>query len=126
MIEKDREDLITKYYQSWVKKDESMLDGVFSDDCIYSECFGEEYRGDRQIHKWFRDWNVKGSITEWSIKRFSHFENRVVVESFFECKVKDLFRCDAISVITFDKNNKIVDVREYWSKFEHHLPYGEK
>ena len=64
-----QDELIKNYYDAWVLKDINLFTDVFSEDCVYCECFGEEYRGSKQIYKWFEDWNKTGSILEWKIKR---------------------------------------------------------
>ena len=120
-----KKEVINKYFNAWVKKDISMIENLFSEDCVYSECFGEEYHGEKQILRWFSDWNRSGSILEWSAKRVFEFENTMIVESFFKCFVEKEFACDAVSVFRFNDDGKICEVREYWSKLEHHCPYGE-
>lgn len=120
------EKLIRQYYQAWISKDINLMKSVFSENCSYYECFGEEYHGEDQILQWFRDWNRKGTITEWSIKQTFLSGDYTIVESFFKCIVDKEFSCDAISVIHFNENGLIDEVREYWSRNEHHCPYEEK
>ena len=56
-----KEDVIKNYFQSWLDKNIEPLENIFSDDIIYSECYGPEYHGLPQILKWFSDWNIKGT-----------------------------------------------------------------
>ena len=58
------EEIIRKYFACWLNKDEKPLTDIFAEDIIYSECYGPEYHGIRQIQQWFHDWNQKGNRTE--------------------------------------------------------------
>ena len=53
------EEIIRKYFACWLNKDEKPLTDIFAEDIIYSECYGPEYHGIRQIQQWFHDWNQK-------------------------------------------------------------------
>jgi hypothetical protein len=76
--------------------------------------------------QWFNDWNSRNDVLEWSIKRFIREKNTIVVEWFFECKYnKNVASFDGVSIIEFDKNNKIIIVKEFESKSEHIFPYNE-
>ena len=55
------EEVIRKYFQCWLDKDIDAVKGIFSDDIIYSECYGPVYKGIGQIIRWFEDWNRKGT-----------------------------------------------------------------
>ena len=67
-----REDIVKSYFQSWLDKNIEPLESIFSDDIIYSECYGPEYHGLTQILKWFADWNINGAVLKWKIKKFIH------------------------------------------------------
>ena len=47
-----------------LNKDESRLAEIFSDDIVYSECYGPEYKGKEQILRRFREWNRKGTVKQ--------------------------------------------------------------
>lgn len=49
------EEIIRKYFQSWIDKDIKTVKEIFSEDIIYSECFGTVYKGIEQIVRWFDD-----------------------------------------------------------------------
>ena len=68
----EKEDIVKRYFQSWLDKNIEPLGNIFSDDIIYSECYGPEYHGLPQILKWFSDWNKKGTVLKWEIKKFIH------------------------------------------------------
>ena len=47
------EEVIRKYFQCWLNKDVDAVKGIFSEDIIYSECYGPVYKGIGQIIRWF-------------------------------------------------------------------------
>ena len=61
------EDSIRAYFRSWIEKDEAAFQRSFSQDAVYSECYGPEYHGLPQLLRWFRDWNARGSVLSWEI-----------------------------------------------------------
>lgn len=63
-----REEIVKRYFQAWLAQDIEPLGSIFSDDVVYSECYGPEYRGLSQILKWFADWNKSGRVLKWDIK----------------------------------------------------------
>ena len=75
------EEVIRKYFQCWLDKDVDTVKRIFSDDIIYSECYGPVYKGIGQISRWFEDWNQKGTVLQWDIKRVMVAGNIAVVES---------------------------------------------
>lgn len=52
------EDVIRKYFQCWLDKDINDVKEIFSDDIIYSECYGPVYKGIGQIIRWFDEKNL--------------------------------------------------------------------
>ena len=105
-----KEDVIKNYFQSWLDKNIEPLENIFSDDIIYSECYGPEYHGLPQILKWFSDWNIKGTVLKWEIKKFIHQGLFTVVEWYFECDYNnEISGFDGVSIIEFNKNNSGTD-----------------
>ncbi|WP_312430455.1 nuclear transport factor 2 family protein [Lacrimispora sp.] len=118
--------LVESYFQAWIEKDADVLKTVFSDDIIYSECYGPEYHGIEQVLKWFADWNKVGTVLEWSIKRFVPEGNTIVVEWYFKCDYNNVIDgFDGVSMIDFDDHRKIKGLKEFQSKAEHYFPYGK-
>jgi len=118
--------LVESYFQAWIEKDADVLKTVFSDDIIYSECYGPEYHGIEQVLKWFADWNKTGTVLEWSIKRFVSEGNTIVVEWYFKCDYSNVIDgFDGVSMIDFDDNRKIKGLKEFQSKAEHYFPYSK-
>ena len=117
---------IQKYFKSWLNVDIDVLSDVFSNDIIYSECYGPEYHGISQILKWFDEWNQKGRVLEWTIKRSIEKENTIVVEWFFKCEYEgNIDGFDGATIADFDKEGKIKRLCEFQSKPDHYYPYGE-
>ena len=118
------EDIIKCYFQSWIDKDITVISQVFSEEIIYSECYGPEYHGLSQVLQWFTDWNKRGSVLEWKIKRFIHQDLTTVVEWYFKSCYDNGIGCfDGVSIIQFDNNMKIINLKEFQSKAEHYYPY---
>lgn len=120
------EDIIRKYFEAWVKADGTLIKEIFSDQTVYSECYGPEYHGVDQIDRWFRDWNRKGRVLEWNIKRIHTVGRTVFTEWYFKCEYEgtvDGF--DGVTIADFDDDCRIVKLCEFQSKAEHYLPYGE-
>ena len=117
---------IQKYFKAWLNADIDILSDIFSNDIIYSECYGPEYHGITQILKWFDDWNQKGKVLEWTIKRSIEKENTIVVEWFFKCEFEgNIEGFDGVTIADFDKEGKIKRLCEFQSKHDHYYPYGE-
>ena len=121
----DYESIIRSYFNAWLFKDETVLSAVFSENVVYSECYGPEYRGLAQIQRWFDEWNHKGTVLQWDIKNMLAQANLLCVEWYFRCVydgVEDGF--DGVSLVEFDLQGKIGAIREFQSKAEHVFPYG--
>jgi len=119
----NREIIIRQYFESWIKKDISIIEEHFSENIKYIECYGPEYNGINQIRQWFNNWNNGNNVLIWDIKRFIENKNATVVEWFFECEYnKEKTSFDGVSIIEFDENDKIILVKEFQSKAEHFSP----
>lgn len=79
------EEIIRKYFACWLNKDEKPLTDIFAEDIIYSECYGPEYHGIRQIQQWFHDWNQKGTVQKWDVKQIYISRNTAIIEWYFQC-----------------------------------------
>ncbi|MBE5801942.1 MAG: nuclear transport factor 2 family protein [Clostridiales bacterium] len=119
-------EIIQKYFQAWIEVDLRTVKEIFSDDIIYSECYGPEYHGLPQMIQWFEEWNNKGRVLEWTIKQTIEHNKTIIAEWYFKCNYEgntDGF--DGVTIADFDNNGKIVFLREFQSKAEHYYPYGE-
>ena len=120
------EDMIRRYFQAWIDNDSSVLDQIFSEDIVYSECYGPEYRGLRQIKRWFADWNQRGRVLQWNIKQILQTGSVVVAEWYFQCDYDgNVDGFDGVTIAELDDGAKIRSLKEFQSKAEHHFPYHE-
>lgn len=121
------DNIIRRYFASWIENDIEVIKQTFSENVVYSECYGPEYHGLQQIIKWFTDWHKKGRVLEWRIKRIIQQNNTIVVEWYFKCDYdKNIDGFDGVTIADFDGDMKIVKLCEFQSKEEHYYPYGEE
>ena len=117
------EEIIRNYFSCWLNKNENPLTDIFADNIIYSECYGPEYRGIRQIQQWFHDWNQKGTVEKWDIKQIYICQNTAIVEWYFQCDYCDTPGAfDGVTIAQFDENKKIYNLKEFQSKCDHEYP----
>lgn len=119
-------EIIRKYFQAWLDADIQPIKEVFSPNVIYSECYGPEYHGQEQIIRWFEDWNKRGSVLEWSIKRLIEKDNVLIAEWYFKYIYDgEVDEFDGVTIAEFDKDNRIYKLCEFQSKAKHYYPYCE-
>ena len=120
------EKTIKRYFQAWLNADVQPINEIFSEKIIYSECYGPEYHGLEQISRWFREWNTRGRVLEWTIKRMIAHNKTIIVEWYFKCAYDGkIDGFDGVTIADFDKDNKIERLCEFQSKNEHYFPYGK-
>jgi hypothetical protein len=116
--------IIRNYFQAWIDKKIDVVKETFSEDIIYSECYGPEYHGIEQVLQWFTDWNKKATVLNWDIKQITLVDKTAFVEWYFKCdydgKISDF---DGITIAKFNNNMKIYDLKEFQSKSDHYYPY---
>ena len=120
------EEIFRKYLRAWLDVEIETVRATFSEDAIYSECYGPEYRGLPQIMRWFKEWNERGKVLEWSIRRVIERDRTIVAEWYFKCEydgVVDGF--NGVTIADFDEDMRISRLSEFQSKAEHCCPYGE-
>ena len=118
------DNIIRRYFASWIENDIEVIKQTFSENVVYSECYGPEYHGLQQIIKWFTDWHKKGRGLEWRIKIIIQQNNTIVVEWYFKCDYEgSVDGFDGVTIAEFDADMKICDLKEFQSKAEHHYPY---
>lgn len=119
-----KKEILKKYFLAWLDADIKSAEGVFSNDIVYSECYGPEYHGINQVLQWFREWNKNGRVLEWSIKRMLEQGNTLVAEWYFECEYNnEVSGFDGVTIADFDKDMKISRLLEFQSKAGHYYPY---
>ncbi len=120
------EAVIRRWFQAWLDVDASALEAMFARDVVYTECYGPEYRGLEQVKRWFADWNSRGRVREWTIRRVLTQGNTIVAEWYFECEYDgSTGGFDGVTIADFDAQGKIVRLREFQSRAEHEYPYGD-
>ena len=119
------EETLRRYFQCWLDQDDGPLKDIFSNDIVYSECCGPEYRGLAQVLQWFRDWNRTGRVLRWDVKQVLACGRTAVAEWYFACDAdgqRSTF--DGVTLAEFDGGGKIISLKEFQSKAEHCCPYG--
>lgn len=120
-----REQIIKKYFKSWLENNCSVLKDIFDLNVTYSECYGPEYHGIDTVTTWFKEWNKRGKVLVWDIKQFIHQGNITVVEWYFKCRYDgEIEEFDGVSLIEFNGDNYIVSLKEFQSKIPHYYPYS--
>lgn len=121
----EKELIIRNYFNMWIERDFLAIDDIFSKKVYYSECYGPEYFCLSEIYLWIEDMLKKQKVLEWNIKRFIHSNDVIIVEWFFNEQQGEVVNgFDGVSLIEFDKDDKISVIKEYESKAEHIAPYA--
>lgn len=124
---KRQEQIISQYFQSWINRDPTMIRKIFAPNALYSECYGPEYRGAATIERWFMDWQEHGTVIVWDIKQFIHQDNRTAVEWRFQCDYDgEVSEFDGVTLVEFDSEDHITNLKEFQSKLPHYFPYENK
>ncbi|MGL5436910.1 MAG: DUF3781 domain-containing protein [Lachnospiraceae bacterium] len=124
MDNRGRELLIERYFLMWVERDFSGITDIFAPEIYYSECYGPEYQGYDEIQQWIDKMLKEQVVLEWSIKRFIHQGNTVVVEWLFRDRSNDReSQFDGVSIIEFNGDGIICSIKEFASAFEHSVPF---
>lgn len=120
-----KENIIKKYFKSWIDEDIQVVKDIFSDNIVYTECYGPRYLGIEQILKWFTKWHEKGKVLEWTIREVVEEDNTIVVEWYFKYDYNNKIDAfDGVTIAVFDDKMKIFRLSEFESKAEHYYPYG--
>ena len=120
-----KKQLVSTYFQCWLEQNPALLGDFFSLDVCYTECYGPEYHGLDQILMWFQDWNREGQVLEWSILDCWELDDTLIVKWFFRYTHQGRSGCfDGVSIIRFDKTDKICSIEEFKSEHTHLLPYN--
>ena len=110
--------------QAWLEQDAEAFAKTFAGDAVYIECYGPEYRGLAQIMHWFRDWNRRGRVLAWTVKRYWESGSTAIYEWNFDYVldgVPDAF--DGVTLADFDAEGRIMELREFQSRAEHYHPF---
>lgn len=122
-----RERLVRLWFDMWLQKSALGISDVFSDDAVYIESWGPEYRGLPRIRQWFDEWNTRGSVLRWDIKQFFHKGDQTVVEWCFKDAMHDgqIQAFDGMSLIEWTPEDKILLLKEFGCNINRYDPYQD-
>lgn len=120
-----KEKIIRIWFSMWLEKRDLGIDNIFTDDAIYIESWGPEYKGVKKIKHWFNEWNTRGNVIIWDIKNIFHEGNQTLVEWHFKNAMNDgtIEEFDGITVIKWTENGKINFLKEYGCNIDNYDPY---
>ena len=112
---KNKEEIITLWFNMWLEKKDLGIDRIFSKNILYTESWGPEYRGIEKIKLWFYEWNSRADVLAWDIKQFFHKDNQTIVEWYFKFKEKNEEAEDfsGVSLIEWTEDGKIENLKEF-------------
>lgn len=120
-----REQKIQAWFEMWLRKSDTGVGELFSDDAVYIESWGPEYHGLEKIRHWFREWNTRGTVLRWDIRQFFHKEDQTVAEWVFENRMgsgtAEAFQ--GMSLIRWRADGKICFLQEFGCNQGRYDPY---
>lgn len=126
-MEEEREQKIQQWFSMWLTQTDTGIEQLFSEDSIYIESWGPQYRGAREIKRWFEEWNIRGKVLQWDILQYFHKENQTAVRWYFKNQmqggVKEAF--DGISLIEWNPQGKICFLQEFGCNENRYDPYAD-
>ncbi|CUQ32093.1 hypothetical protein BH721_11790 [Clostridium baratii] len=122
----EREKIVREYFESWIKNNISVIENNFSEDILYIESWGPAYRGIEEVKLWFKNWNKSSKVLCWEVKDIMLVDNKVICEWYFKHKHKEEVNdFNGVSLISFNDNNKITEVKEFMSVLPLRYPYSK-
>lgn len=120
-----REQKIRLWFDMWLQKRDLGILDLFSDDAVYIERWGPEYKGAKKIKHWFDEWNTRGTVLVWDIKQMIYTEDQTIVEWYFENKMNDgkVEAFDGVSIVRWSKDDKIEFLKEFGCNCNRYDPY---
>lgn len=124
---RQREETIKVWFDMWLGDDSTPMNALFTDDVVYTECWGNQYSGKEEIGQWFRDWHKNNHMEVWKVTSFLHAEDKTVVEWHMEALTRNGTPrwLDGIYVIEWDDSERIKALREYGANSRMIRPYGK-
>lgn len=109
----------------WLRKQDMGIRDVFSDDAVYVESWGPEYHGAAKIKLWFDEWNTRGSVRQWDIRRYFHDGDWTAVEWYFKDAMNDgrVEAFEGMSLIRWTRDGKICLLKEFGCNESRYDPY---
>lgn len=122
-----REELIRLWFDMWLEKKDLGIDRLFSEDAVYTESWGPEYRGPAKIKLWFEEWNSRGTVLQWDIKQFFHKDSQTAVEWYFKNTVNggEAEAFDGITLVRWTADGRIAALKEFGCNVNRYDPYRD-
>ena len=120
-----REKMVKLWFEMWLQKKDLGIADIFSDDVVYTESWGPEYKGVQKIRMWLEEWNTRGTVLTWEIKQFFHKDNQTIVEWYFKNTVNEgkIEEFHGMSLIVWNEQNKIISLKEFGCNINNYDPY---
>lgn len=124
-LKRDREKIVRKWFDMWLNQEATGIDDIFTEDVVYTESWGPEYKNLETVKYWFREWNTRGKVLVWDIRQYFHKENQTVVEWYFKNNVEHgkTEEFDGLSLIEWSQDNKIKSLKEFGCNRGRYNPY---
>ncbi len=121
----ERERIIRLWFDMWLKQRDLSMDTIFSEDILYTESWGPQYRGRDKLKHWFDEWNTRGMVVRWDIRGFFHKDDMTVVEWYFKNVMNngDIEEFEGMSLIKWTDDNKISFLKEFGCNINNYDPY---
>ncbi len=125
MAMEERERIIRLWFDMWLKQKDLGMDSIFSDDILYTESWGPQYRGRDKLKHWFDEWNTRGRVVRWDIRGYFHKDDMTVVEWYFKNVMDngDIEEFEGMSLIKWTDGNKISSLKEFGCNINNYDPY---
>ena len=124
---RQREEKIKVWFDMWVGDDITPMEAIFADDVQYTECWGFEYFGKKEIGLWFEDWHKNNVMEAFYVKDFIHTDDKTIATFRMEALAKSGAPrwMDGVYIIEWDDNDKISSLEEYAENYRKTRPYAE-
>lgn len=124
---KQREAVIRQWFFMWLQKTDTGMESIFSEDALYIESWGPEYRGREKIKLWFEEWNTRGTVLQWDILQFIHSESQTAVQWYFKNRMNGgkVETFDGMSLVKWTNDGKICFLQEFGCNENRYDPYRD-
>ena len=124
-MEQEREQKIQQWFSMWLTRTDTGIEQIFSEDALYVESWGPQYRDAGEIKRWFEEWNTRGKVLEWNILQYFHRENQTVVRWYFKNQMQDGKQeaFDGMSLIEWNPQGQICFLQEFGCNENRYDPY---
>ena len=126
MTEQEREKKFRDWCAMWVDREDRGITELFTQEAEYIESWGPAYRGAAEIAHWFREWNGRGRVAEWTVGEFFHKGDQSVARWRFRCEMADgtVQRFEWMSLLRWTPEGKIAFLQEFGCNLERYDPYA--